>query len=74
MWYSKRDLESTPWCKKCDMCISRGAMAEGHLGTVMRKRGVEQKRHPLAATTARVAVRAEFRARYQMIEKLDTFK
>ena len=61
-------------CKQCNMFIPQGAMLARHLGTAMCKRWSEQKRRRLATTNARSAAGMELQARYQLIEKLDTFK
>ena len=56
------------------MLILRGEIAKGNLGTAICKIGAGQKLCRLAATDARVAAGAEFRAQYQVLEKFDSFK
>ena len=63
-----------PQCNQCDMLIPRGEMVTGHLRTVMRKKGAEQKRCHLAATATRVEVGTEFQARDQVLEKVETLR
>ena len=46
----------------------------GHFVTTMCRRGVKCKHHHLAVTDAQVSAGTEFRAQYQVLEQLDTFK
>ena len=56
------------------MFIPQEAIAAGHLGNKMFKRGAEQKRHRLAATYAQAVAGKDFLEQDQILENVDTFK
>ena len=62
-----------PWCDKCDTFILQEALASGRLRTKIFKRGAEWKCCRIVITDAWEASGMDFRARYHVLENVETF-